>query len=231
MSEIITIIPARGGSKRIQKKNLWPVAGVPLVAHSVRHARTARLVSTVYVSTDDPEIAAVVEEHGAEVVWRPAELASDEATSESALLHVLDDRRRRGLPDPELLVFLQPTSPVRRRRDIDAAIETLRNSGADSLFSAREFNRLIWAIRDGEPYSLNYDYRRRQREQEMARQFHENGSIYVLRPQVLREAKNRLGGKIAIYEMDYWSSFQIDTPDHVALIDWILQRPEYAWQD
>ena len=110
----IALIPARGGSKRIPRKNLLPLAGLPLVAHSIRHAIAAHAVSEVYVSTDDPEIADVARTFGAEVVMRPTELAGDQATSESALLHALDDRARRGLPDPELVVFLQPTSPVRR---------------------------------------------------------------------------------------------------------------------
>ena len=223
----IALIPARGGSKRIPRKNLLPLAGLPLVAHSIRHAIAAHAVSEVYVSTDDPEIADVARTFGAEVVMRPAELASDQAISESALLHALDDRARRGLPDPELVVFLQPTSPVRRFDDIDRAIAQLLQAGADSLFSACEHNRLIWGIKDGQPYSLNYDFCKRQREQEMAIQFHENGSIYVFRPWVLRQFNNRLGGKITVYEMDYWSSFQIDTPEHVELCEWIMRRPEY----
>lgn len=232
---IITVIPARGGSKRIPAKNLLPLAGLPVVAHSVVHARNSALVSEVYVSTDDPEIAEVARRYGAEVVLRPPDLANDTATSESALLHVLDELNRQGKPDPDLMVFLQCTSPVRRPDDIDNAIRALLAEEADSLFSACEFNRLIWAV-DGERlYSLNYNFHRRQREQEMAKQFRENGSIYVLKPEILRANDNRMGGKIAVYEMDFWSSYQIDAPEHVELIRWILQRPEYAppfaWPD
>lgn len=225
--DIIAIIPARGGSKRIPRKNLLPIAGLPMVAHSILHARRSQLVSAVYVSTDDEEIASVARAYGAEVIWRPPEIADDQATSESALIHVLDERVRRGLVDPDLLVFLQCTSPVRRPDDIDRAIETLLKEGADTLFSACENNRLIWALKDGQPYSLNYNFHRRQREQEMAVQYRENGSIYVLRPALLRANNNRLGGRLAIYEMDYWSSFQVDTPEHVEQIAWIMQRPGY----
>lgn len=224
---IIATIPARGRSKRIPRKNLLPVVGHPLVAHSIIHARRSRLVREVYVSTEDADIAKVAHTYGAEVVLRPQELASDKATSESALLHVLDDRAHRGLSDPDLIVFLQCTSPVRRPDDIDRAIETLLAANADSLFSACENNRLIWGVKDGQPYSFNYDYHKRQREQDMARQYRENGSIYVLRPSVLRQCNNRLGGKIAIYEMDYWSSFQLDTSEHIELIEWIMRRPKY----
>ncbi|MFN2453672.1 MAG: cytidylyltransferase domain-containing protein [Pyrinomonadaceae bacterium] len=233
--DIIAIIPARGGSKRIPDKNLLPLAGLPLVAHSIEQARAARLVREVFVSTESTEIADIARAHGASVVMRPAELAGDEASSESALLHLLDDRARLGLNDPELVVFLQCTSPIRRALDIDRAIETLLDAEADSLFSACENNRLIWAVKNENPFSVNYDYHRRQREQEMARQFRENGSIYVFRPAVLRETGNRLGGKICIYEMDYWSSFQIDTPEHVDLIKWVMlrpaYRPEFSWPE
>lgn len=227
-SDVIAIIPARGGSKRLVRKNLMRIGGHPLVAHSIMHAKASRHVSRVYVSTEDEEIARVSRQYGAEVIPRPVDLAGDQATSESALLHALDARRAQGLADPELVVFLQCTSPVRGLRDIDQAIERLRALNADSLFSATEFNRLIWAMKGDAPYSLNYDYHRRQREQEMAVQYRENGSLYVFRPSVLREDNNRLGGKMAVYEMDYWSSFQIDTHEHVELIDWILHRPEFS---
>jgi YrbI family 3-deoxy-D-manno-octulosonate 8-phosphate phosphatase len=223
----IAIIPARGGSKRIPRKNLLPIAGLPLVAHSILHAKQARCVREVYVSTEDREIAELARMHGVEVVSRPLELASDQATSESALLHVLDYRTSHGLAEPDLVVFLQCTSPVRQSHDIDRAIETLLMTQADSLFSACENNRLIWALKDGQPYALNYDYHKRQREQDMRKQYRENGSIYVFHPSVLRQYNNRLGGKIALYEMDYWSSFQIDTPEHIDLVEWIMHRPGY----
>jgi YrbI family 3-deoxy-D-manno-octulosonate 8-phosphate phosphatase len=226
-ADTIAIIPARGGSERIARKNLLPLAGLPLLAHSIRHARVADGVQQVYVTTDDEEIAAVARRFGAEVVHRPAELASPTATSESALLHVLDERLAAGLADPERVVFLQCTSPVRRRGDIDAAIETLRARQADSLFSACAFHRLIWADRDGRLESINYDYHRRQREQDMRTQWRENGSIYVTQTDLLREKQNRLGGKIAVYPMDYFAGFQVDEPEHLELIRWIMARPAY----
>jgi YrbI family 3-deoxy-D-manno-octulosonate 8-phosphate phosphatase len=225
---VIAIIPARGGSKRIPAKNLLSIAGRPLLAHSLRHAREAGTVSETWVSTDDPSIAALARREGARVVERPADFATDTATSEVAVLHVLDWRRAQGLEDPDLVVFLQATSPARRKGDIDSAVDTLVRQQADSVFSACENNRLIWQMTPAGPESLTYDYHRRQREQDMPRQFRENGSIYVFRPEVLRRAGNRLGGRMAVYEMDYWSSFQIDTPEHVELCEWIMRRPEFA---
>jgi YrbI family 3-deoxy-D-manno-octulosonate 8-phosphate phosphatase len=232
---VVALIPARGGSRRIPGKNLLTLRGEPLLVHTIRHALGARRVRETIVSTDDPEIAHVAERAGARVVMRPASLSTDTASSESALIHALDARTATGLPDPDLVVFLQATSPARRHDDIDAAIDTFVRTGIDTLFSACENNRLIWAAQSGGPVALNYDYHRRQREQEMPRQFRENGSIYVFRPDVLRRERNRLGGRIGIYEMDYWSSFQIDTPEHIELCEWIMRRPEFAppvvWPD
>jgi YrbI family 3-deoxy-D-manno-octulosonate 8-phosphate phosphatase len=227
----IAIIPARGASKRLLRKNLALVAGVPLVAHTIRHARGASRVDAVIVSTEDPEIADVARSEGADVVIRPEALASDAATSESALLHVLDTRRDRGLPDPDLVAFLQCTSPVREPDDIDRAIDQLEADGADSLLSVCENTRFVWASGANGPASINYDFRHRRREQDLDPQFQENGSIYVFRPWVLRQQNNRLGGRIALYEMDYWSSFQIDSPEDLALCNWILRqrRPQDTW--
>lgn len=224
----LAIIPARGRSKRIPRKNLLPLAGVPLVAHSIRHARAATLVDEVIVSTDDPEIADVARAEGALVVVRPPELADDMATSESALLHVLDDRRAGGRTDPDLVVFLQCTSPVRTSADVDVAIFTLEHQSADSLLSVAETKRFVW--RDGRtgPKPVNYDYKARRREQDFAPHFEENGSIYLFQPWVLRRENNRLGGRIALFTMDYWSRFQIDSPEDLELCEWILGRRKAA---
>jgi N-acylneuraminate cytidylyltransferase len=228
-SNIIAIIPARGGSKRIPNKNLLRIAGQPLVFHSIRHALSARYVSKVYVTTDSPEILRVSAAAGAEVIERPMEISGDQASSESAILHALEEHIRRSASEPDLIVFLQATSPVRRFNDIDQAVQTLIENDLDSLFSACENKRLIWAERaSGELYSLNYDYHQRKSEQDMAIQWRENGSIYVFKPAILHTHNNRLGGRMGVYEMDYWSSFQIDDPAHIEIIEWIMGRPEYA---
>jgi YrbI family 3-deoxy-D-manno-octulosonate 8-phosphate phosphatase len=231
----LAIIPARGGSKRVPGKNLMPLAGVPLLAYSIRHAQAARLVDEVVVSTDDEAIAALAMAEGATVVRRPEVLSSDTATSESALLHVLDARAAEGRPDPDLVVFLQCTSPIRAVDDIDRAIETLEREGADSLLSVCDNTRFVWALGADGPRSLNYDFHHRRREQDLEPQFQENGSIYLSRPALLRSTNNRLGGKIALHVMDYWSSFQIDSPEDAELCEWILARPRVprsaVWPD
>ena len=224
MMQVLAIIPARGGSKRIPRKNVALVGGLPLVTHSIRHAISSQRVTTTVVSTDDAEIAAIARAEGADVIERPLSLANDMSSSESALLHVLDARRAVGHEDPALVVFLQCTSPVREPADIDNAVAQFERQGADSLMSACENTKFIWALGAEGARSLNYDYRNRKREQDLDPQFQENGSIYVFRPQLLRATNNRLGGTIAIYSMGYWSSFQVDSQEDLELCDWILRR-------
>ena len=209
--QIVAIIPARGGSRRLPKKNVLPLAGKPVIGHSIEHALRSPYVQRTLVSTENPEIAAVARTHGAEVVHRPAELARDNTTSEAVLLHALDTVKETQGRDPDLVVFLQCTSPIRQPDDIRNAVQTLLEEKADSVFSATRFHWLIWRRTGHELFSYNYDYTHRQRDQELLDEFRENGSIYVFKPWVLRKFKNRLGGKIAMYEMGFWSSFQIDS--------------------
>jgi N-acylneuraminate cytidylyltransferase len=230
VAETLAIIPARGGSKRVPRKNLFVLEGRPLVVHSIEHALAAEEVDGVIVSTEDPEIAQVAEQAGATVVLRPPELADDTATSESALLHALDARES---ADPDLVVFLQATSPVRTGADIDAAVRRLRDEGADSLFSACPDHGLFWLHTAAGPEPQNYEPATRRREQDMDPQYRENGSIYVFRPEILRHGGSRLGGRVALHEMDTWSSLQIDTPDDVELAAWVLSRHHRSvpWPD
>jgi len=221
---VLAIIPARGGSQRLPQKNLLPVAGRPLIVHSIAQARRSKLVTRTVVSTDNPAIAEISRHAGAEVLPRPAELSTPTASSESALLHVVDSLERQERYRPDLVVFLQCTSPVRRADDIDNAIRCLQDSGADSVFSAAASKWLLWRSAGPWADSFNYDYRARRREQEMTEEWRENGSIYVFRPELLRTQQNRLGGKIAVYPMDYWSSFQVDSLEDLNLCDWILRR-------
>ena len=222
--DVLAIIPARGGSRRLPGKNLLDVAGLPLIVHSIEHARRAQAITRTIVSTDDPAIEAASLAAGAEVIHRPPEISTDTATSEAALLHALDYLHAREKYQPDLVVFLQCTSPIREQGDIDGAVRHLLHSGADSVFSATESKWLLWRMSDDRAQSFNYDYRHRRREQDMTAEWRENGSIYVFRPWVLQECGNRLGGKINPYEMSYWSSFQIDSAEDLDLCDWILRR-------
>lgn len=220
--DVLAIIPARGGSKGLPGKNLRPIAGRPLLSHTIQQALDANLVSRVLVSTDDVEIASVAQAYNAEVISRPASISGDTATSESALLHVLDYLRDTEQYEPELIVFLQCTSPIRRPYDIDGAVQTLIDEQADSLLSLASFRHFLWHFDNGRLQSFNFDYLNRPRSQELASVYMENGSIYVFKPHTLRQFGNRLGGKITHYVMDPLSAVDIDTPEDFALCEAIM---------
>lgn len=222
--KIIAIIPARGGSKGIPRKNICSLSGKPLLAYSIEAALGSLRVNRVVVSTEDEEIAGVALEYGAEVIKRPLHLSGDEEMSESALSHALDELKKNEQYEPDIVVFLQATSPIRWRDDIDKAIETLLVEDADSLFSACVFEGFVWEKKEHELVPLTYDYRNRKIRQQRNEHLKENGSIYVFRPFILRQYGNRLGGKIAVYVMDELDSFQIDTPEDRDLVEFLLEK-------
>ncbi len=211
---IVAIIPARGGSKGIPRKNLIDFCGKPLLAWSILQAAGAATVKQVYVSSNDREILETAAAYGAANIIRPLELATDRSSSEEALLHALREvEQSNGTPD--LVVFLQATSPLREPEDIDGAVRQLLEKDADSLFSAAVLeDYCIWTRTNNILSGLTFDPFNRGRRQDREPLFLENGSIYVFRPEILREFGNRLGGRIEIFEMPFWKSFEIDTlPD------------------
>ncbi len=223
---VLALIPARGGSKGIPRKNLATLAGQPLLVHTLEQARATPEIDRVVVTTDDEEIARRAAEWGAEVVHRPAELASDSASSESALVHALDALRQTHGYEPDLVVFLQATSPLRRDGDVSRAIATLDEHAADSLFSASPVHGFVWRRHGGRLEALTYDPGERPRRQDIGEDLLENGSIYIFKPRVLERHGNRLGGKIAVYLMDPLDSFQVDEPGDLELFERLLElRP------
>jgi YrbI family 3-deoxy-D-manno-octulosonate 8-phosphate phosphatase len=217
----VAIIPARGGSRGIPRKNVRAIAGKPLLAYSIEHARATPSIDRVVVSTDDVEIGTVAAGYGAEVIWRPAEISGDRAPSEAALLHALDELAAKDYR-PDLVVMLQATSPLRRPDDIERAIQTLLAEEADSLFSACTVHGFLWHRDKQGLSSVAYDYRDRRMRQDAPEDLLENGSIYVTRHDLLRATRNRLGGKITVYRMDVLDSFQVDEPPDLALMERLM---------
>jgi len=222
-TEVLAIIPARGGSKGIPKKNLLLLAGKPLLAYTLEQVLAVSLVSRVIVSTDDEDIGHLAETYGSEVVRRPAALSDDRASSESALLHCLEHLKTAERYEPDLVVFLQATSPLRSPRYIEEAIALLEREDADSLFSAGPLRGLAWRMEGDVPVPVSYDPRHRKRRQDGPEYLAENGSIYVFRPWVLKDLRCRLGGKIAVYRMDALDSFEVDDRDDVPIVDYLLR--------
>jgi len=224
--EIITIIPARGGSKGIPNKNLKSLAGKPLISYTIEHSLNSSLVKRTFVSTDSLEIKNVSEEYGAEVIIRPGKLATDTASSEKTIEHAIKYIEDKEGYIPDIIVFLQCTSPLRRKNDIDNAIETLLKNECDSLFSVYEKHYMIWEESGGRIVSSNFDYKNRPRRQDKKIEYIENGSLFVFKRGVFLAARNRTCGKAGVYVMPYEYSFEIDDPFDFWLCERLVRKHE-----
>jgi N-acylneuraminate cytidylyltransferase len=235
MSETIAIIPARGGSKGIPRKNLVPIAGQPIVVHSIRHALGSRLVRRVLVSTDDPEIAAVAVQAGAEVPFmRPRELAEDHVLDWPVFEHALSYLAVHEGYHPDVVVHLRPTAPHRRPEWIDAAIELLLSRGeADSVRSVSKVDQHPYRVfridesgfldplmkhQHPRPYVL--------RRQDLPPLYYYNCVIDVARVSTIMDNKSMTGDRILAYVMDPNDVLDIDTPRDLAFARFVMENRE-----
>jgi len=220
---IVAVIPARGGSKGVPKKNIIDFCGKPLIAWSILQSKSCKIIDEVYVSSDDDEIIDISCEYGAKAIHRPRELATDFSTSEEALLHAVSVIEEKV--DIDLVVFLQATSPLREKKDIEEALTEFRIQEVDSLFSAARLEDFfIWGKTSDGLKSLNYDYKNRVQRQDVGLQYVENGSFYIFKPYILKKYSNRLGGRIGIYEMELWKTWEIDSIEDKELCEWYFNR-------
>jgi N-acylneuraminate cytidylyltransferase len=227
----IAVILARGGSKGIPGKNIIPFCGKPLIAWSILQAQASASVDEVWVTSDSDGILAIAHSYGATPLVRPAEVATDTADTEDALLHMVDSWRAQKGMQPERIVLLEVTSPLRLVDDIDKALATFEREAADSLFSASLLHDArVWTNSDGDCRSVTYDYKNRSRRQDCQSLMLENGSIYIFRPEVLYAGRNRLGGKIAAYLMENWQSYNIDGDEDIEIVSWQFERHRLADQ-
>jgi N-acylneuraminate cytidylyltransferase len=213
----VAIIPARGGSKGVPRKNVRRVGGVPLIARAVQAAVAAARVDLVVVTTDDPEIAEVAAAAGARIVQRPAALAGDTASSESAVLHAIDELEASGI-DVGTVVFLQATSPFIPSTGIDEAVAAIHDGGYDSAFSAFETYGFLWGrTAEGTAQAINHDASHRPRRQDREPHYLETGAFYAFDAAGFRAAEHRFFGRIAIIEVPEQSAVEIDDEHQFAM--------------
>lgn len=217
---VLTIIPARGGSKGIKLKNLVKINGKPLIAYSIEHSLASKLINRTIVSTDNEEIAKVSEECGAEIpVFRSKELAGDHILDLPVFEHMLAYLKRKENYEPEIVVHLRPTSPYRKPEWIDSAINLLiKNNTADSVRSVSEptqhpyrvfeiknkYLHSVMSERHPEPYLL--------RRQDLPKMYYYNCVIDVTKPSTIFNKKSMTGDKMLPYIMKGEDSIDIDTP-------------------
>lgn len=213
----IAIIPARGGSKGVPRKNLQRVGGVPLVVRAVRTALAVAEIDVVAVSTDDAEIATAAAAAGAVVVRRPPDISGDTASSESAILHALDELEAAG-ERIDVVAFLQATSPFLPGDVLSAAVRDVQGDRADSVFSAVETYGFLWGrTGDDAAVALNHEAGHRPRRQDREPHYLETGAFYVFRAEGFRAARHRFFGRIRIAEVPEWTAIEIDDPQQLAI--------------
>jgi len=209
--DIVCIIPARGGSKRLPGKNIRPLLGIPLIEYSINAALESRYITKTYVSTDDAEIAGIASLKAVNVIHRPAHLASDTATTTDAIKHAVD------LLSKEIkincVVILQPTNPFRPPGFIDECIEEFlkKIDHADSLMTVSE-NKLKLGKIDGASIFHPITYTFGQRSQDLDKYYYENGLVYLTKETTLKEYNSIFGAAVIAKVVDEdFAEVDIDT--------------------
>jgi len=224
--KILTIIPARGGSKGVPRKNLREVGGQPLIVWSIRAAKASKAVGELYVSTDDDEIAAVARECGVNVLRRPDALSGDRTPMIEVVRHALLECEERLGVAYDYFLLLQPTAPMRTAQDIDAAIGVLIESAADSVVSVYQVEdahpaRMFIIENDGllpfceEPAgSLRQD---------LPKVYLRNGAIYGCKRGLIKNEGILWGGKVSPYVMTKDRSANIDDMQDLLIADYLMR--------
>lgn len=219
---VLGLIPARGGSKGVPRKNIKLLCGKPLIRYTIEPALTSGLFAEVTVSTDDQEIAEVSESLGAASMLRPSDLATDNSPTIDTVVHVL----QKYMSDGKLfdaVCLLQPTNPLRSVGLLKKSLEKFRESGADSLITVRQVpheynphwtfeagadNRFL-TIATGEKNIIP-------RRQELPVAYHRDGAVYLVKSKVVLEQKSLYGEKVDFIDVSGEAHVNIDTPD-----DWV----------
>lgn len=210
MKKKIAFIPVRGGSKSIPLKNIKSFCGKPLVYWNISVLHNTKEIDKIVVSTDSEEIEKVIEDfhfNKVEIYHRSTENATDTASTESAMLEYLSTA---DLESEDIFVLVQATSPLTEAKHFQEALSIYSNGNYDSMLTCVRSYRFFWN-EDGT--SKNYNYQNRPRRQDFKGELMENGAFYINTVGNILKDKNRLSGKIGIYEMPEYTATEIDEPD------------------
>ncbi|MEJ1338078.1 MAG: HAD hydrolase family protein [Candidatus Sedimenticola sp. (ex Thyasira tokunagai)] len=212
----IAFIPARCGSKSIPFKNIKEFCGKPLVYWSLESLNNSENIDEIYVATDCNKIKDIVNGFNfakVRIYDRESENASDTSSTESVMLEFINKNK---FEDDDLFFLVQATSPLTRTKDFDRALEKLKIDSADSVLTCVRTKRFFWSS-EGVP--LNYKISKRPRRQDFDGTLMENGAFYINSIGNIKRYRNRLSGKISIYEMEEYTSVEIDEED-----DWLIKE-------
>lgn len=217
----VLLIPARGGSKRFPGKNLYPLQGKPLLAHSIMYAQRLLPDVEIYVSTDSEEIAAVARAYGAGVIERPAELSGDLGTTDSALQHaavkLLADQK-----EFDYMIHIQVTNPLRPAGMMEEALQIMESGQYDSLFTVSPLLRKLGRLKEGQFLPWNFVFG--QRSQDMETLYFENGLLYISHRDLIVNGRIR-GDSLYSQLVDHPFGFlDIDTLEDFELVEYYHEK-------
>lgn len=220
----LAIIPARGGSKRLPRKNILDLCSKPLISYSIEAGVRSEYIDKVVVSSDDEEILTISKKYKAETILRPKELANDTATTFDAIKHTIENIERY-----DYIVLLQPTSPLRNEKHINEAIELLEEKKADAIVSVCEMDHSpLWSNTLDESLSMDSFLRDEvlnKRSQDLEKYYRLNGAIYICKTEKLLEGKSFfLQENIFAYKMDRKSSIDIDEEIDFKMADILMKE-------
>ncbi len=229
--EILSIIPARGGSKGIKRKNLRPILDKPLVAYTIEASLKSKYITKTLVSSEDEEILEVSKKYGAEILKRPNELAQDTTKTAPVMLDVMEKLEKQGYR-ADYVVLLQPTCPLRDEKYIDCAFEyyfEAQKKGYDSCFSAYSigYTHAKWRILHDDKLEALYDFRIRPRRQETDEHYKmiaENGAFYALHWDTMKQTKDFIGFNPIAYITP--RVIDIDTIEDFQKVEEIIRKNE-----
>ena len=224
MPKILSIIPARGGSKGLPNKNILSLAGKPLIAWSIEASKASKYITKTVVSSDSKEILNIAKEYKADTINRPYFLALDDSSSESVVIHALDSVKENF----DYIILLQPTSPLRDSSHIDKAFELLLKSDADALISVKEIdNKILKAFMEDEKGNLKgianntFAFMPRQK---LPKTYMSNGAIYIIKTKTFLKNKSFFAKKTIKFLMDEVSSLDIDSKEDFDKVDKIMEQ-------
>jgi CMP-N-acetylneuraminic acid synthetase len=223
--KILAIIPARGGSKGLPRKNIRLLNGLPLIEYSIKSAFKSKYIDKVVVSTEDTEIKDISEKLGGTVIVRPKRLAEDDSKTIDVIVHVLENLEKGYFP--QVVVILQPTSPLRTSDDIDSSIKIFLKNDCDSVVSVCEFSHSpYWAltIKNNHLTPIFGQEYLRKRRQELPISYIPNGAIFVSNPEKIREYESFYASKTLPYVMPINRSVDIDSMLDFKLAEIILEE-------
>ena len=216
--KVLSIIPARGGSKGIPLKNLVMLNRKPLLYYTVTASLKSKIINKTIVSTDNKKIGKIALKLGAEVIYRPKKLATDTTALEPVIEHVLNYLNVHQGYDPEIIVILQNTSPLRTAKHIDEALTLMKRQNYDSILSGFSIHTFLWKKSKKTIIPLDYNPKKRPNRQNIHEQLFENGAIFATKTRCFTKNNCRISGKIGFYKMPLENSYNVDSYDDLRLI-------------